>query len=268
MRIAILVYESLHSNYMINQLLKARPGEVVGVVRSDCLIHGKTLPQSLWYLVRHSGLRFVGRKAVELFQYRAVALIYQLLGRRKVPALRAMAKENDVPLVGSKDINSPQTMEVIRSWRPDLVISVYLNQRIKAPLIALPKLGCINIHPALLPRNRGLFPYFWVLANGDEETGVTVHRVDEKFDTGGIILQERLPVRPEDTIQSLAYRSCVLGADMLVEAVRLIEEGTAPSISQDGSLASYFSWPRRADLRRFRQQRRSFGSMLELLRYM
>jgi methionyl-tRNA formyltransferase len=268
MRIVILTYESLHSNYMINQFLRARPGEVVGIVRSDCLIHGKSSLQSIWYLARRSGLRFVGRKAVELFQYRAIALIYQLLGRRKVPALRAMAREHDVPLVGSADVNNPQTMEIIRSWQPDLVISVYLNQRIKAPLIALPEIGCTNIHPALLPRNRGLFPYFWVLANGDEETGVTVHWVDEEFDTGGIILQERLPVRPEDTIQSLAYRSCVLGADMLVESVRLIEEGTAPGIHQDESQASYFSWPKRADLRRFRERRRSFGTMLELLRYM
>jgi methionyl-tRNA formyltransferase len=268
MRIVILVYESLHSNYMINQLLKARPGEIAGIVRSDCLIHGKTLPQSLWYLVRHSGLRFVGRKALELFQYRAIVLVYQLLGRRKVPSLRAMAREHKVPLLGSADVNSPQTMEVVRSWRPELVISVYLNQRIKAPLIALPGLGCINIHPALLPRNRGLFPYFWVLANGDEETGVTVHWVDEEFDTGGIILQERLPVRPDDTVQSLAYRSCVLGADMLVEAVRLIEEGATPSIQQDESRASYFSWPKRADLRRFHERKRSFGTLLELLRYM
>jgi methionyl-tRNA formyltransferase len=267
--IVVLVYESLYANYMLSQLLEARPGEVVGIVRSDCLIHGKTLPQALWFLVRWAGLRFVGRKALELFQYRAAALIYRLIGRcRRVRSLREMAAAHQVPILGSVDVNDVKTMAAIRSWRPDLVISIYLNQRITPPLIALPRLGCINIHPALLPRNRGLFPYFWVLANGDEETGVTVHWVDEKFDTGGIILQERLKVEPDDTIQSLAYKSCVIGARMLIEAVRLIEEGTAPNIPQDSSKASYFSWPRRADLRRFRERKCSFGTLSALLRYM
>lgn len=268
MRIVILTYESLHSSYMINQLLKARPGEIAGVVCSDCLIHGKSLPQSLWYLLNRSGMRFVGRKTVEVLQFRAIAIVYNLLGRRKIPSLRAMCQEHKVPLIGSADVNSPRTMEAIRAWQPDLVMSVYLNQRIKAPLIALPRLGCINIHPALLPRNRGLFPYFWVLANGDEETGVTVHWVEEKFDTGGIISQERLEVRPEDTIQSLAYRSCLVGADMLIKAAQMIEEGTAPSVPQDVSRASYFSWPKRADLSRFRRRKRSFGTIFELLQYM
>ena len=66
MRIVILTYESLYSNLMTERLLKEFPGQVVGVVRSDCLIHGKSLPAGLFFLLRRTGLRFVGRKALEL----------------------------------------------------------------------------------------------------------------------------------------------------------------------------------------------------------
>lgn len=269
MRIVILTYESLYANYMTHRLIQARPGQVVGIVRSDCLIYGKSLPGGLWYLLRRTGLRFVGRKALELIQSRAMAILFRLVGRApKVPSLREIKSHHNVPVVGAKDVNDAETMAIIRDWQPDLVISIYLNQFIKGDLIRLPTLGCLNIHPALLPRNRGLFPYFWAIANGDRETGVTLHWVDEKFDTGNILLQENIAIQSDDTITSLAYKSAQVGADMLVRGVNLIEAGDPPRISQDESQATYHSWPRPADQRRFRQRGGDYGTIFELMRYM
>jgi methionyl-tRNA formyltransferase len=269
LRIVILTYESLYSNLMTQRLIQDRPGEVVGIVRSDCLIYGKSLPAGLWFLLRRTGLRFVGRKALELFQSRATAIIFQLLGReRQVPSLREVEARYKIPVVGSKDVNDAPTLQVIESWQPDLVISIYLNQLIKCDLIRLPSSGCLNIHPALLPRNRGLFPYFWAIANGDEQTGVTLHWVDEEFDTGDILVQESIPIKPDDTITSLAYKSARVGAEMLVRGVGLIEAGDPPRIKQDPDQASYYSWPRLEDQRRFRKRGGDYGTIFELARYM
>jgi folate-dependent phosphoribosylglycinamide formyltransferase PurN len=269
MRIVILTYESLYSNLMTERLLKEYPGQVVGIVRSDCLIHGKSLSGGLAYLLRRTGLRFVGRKALEFFQSRATAILFRLIGREpKVHSLRDMKPRYNVPVIGSTDVNDPKTLARIEAWQPDLVLSIYLNQLIKKALIELPTQGTLNIHPALLPRNRGLFPYFWVLAAGETETGVTVHWVDEKFDTGEILLQEKITVEPNDTITSLSYKSAVVGAGMLVEAVRLVAGGNPPRIPQNSSQASYHSWPKPADQRRFRQQGGKYGTIFELWKHM
>ena len=269
MRIVILTYESLFSNMMTERLLQEFPGQVVGIVRSDCLIYGKSLPAGLLYLLRRSGLRFVGRKALELFQSRATAIVFRLLGRSpKVHSLRDMRTHYGVPVIGSTDVNCPETLQQIQAWQPDLVISIYLNQLIKRALIDLPPQGVLNIHPALLPRHRGLFPYFWVIAAGENETGVTIHWVDEKFDTGQLLLQEKITVEPTDTIISLSYKSSTVGADMLVKAIHLIAAGNAPHIPQDNSMSSYHSYPKPADQRRFRAQGGQYGTIFELWKYM
>lgn len=269
MRIVILTYESLFSNLMTERLLKEFPGQVVGIVRSDCLVYGRSLPQGLLYLLRRTGLRFVGRKALELFQSRLTAIIFRLIGRQaKVNSLRDIRSLYNVPVIGSTNVNDPATIRQIEAWQPDLVLSIYLNQLIKPVLINLPPQGVLNIHPALLPRHRGLFPYFWVISNGEKETGVTIHWVDEKFDTGHLLLQEKIKVEPKDTILSLSYKSAVVGAEMLVEAVNLVAEGNPPRLPQDHSQASYHSWPKPADQRRFRRQGGQYGTIFELWKYM
>lgn len=269
MRIVILTYESLYSNLMTERLLKEFPGQVVGIVRSDRLVHGKDLPEALLHLVRKTGVRFVGRKAVELFQSRATAIVFRLIGREpKVHSLRDMRRLYDVPVVGSRDINAPDTLRQIRAWQPDVIFSIYMNQLIKTDLITMPTLGTFNIHPALLPRHRGLFPYFWVITNREPETGVTIHWVEKKFDTGDILLQERVTVSPKDTITSLAYKCSMVGAAMLVKAVRILAAGVPLHTPQDHTQASYHSWPKPADQRRFRQQGGRYGTIFELWRYM
>lgn len=269
MKIVILTYESLYSNIQTERLLKEYPGQVAGIVRSDCLIYGKSLPQSVIYLLKRTGLRFVGRKALELFQSRATAIIFRLIGREpNVHSLRDMRRLYNVPIIGSTDVNSPETLAQIKQWQPDIIFSIYLNQLIKRDLINVSTQGTLNIHPALLPRHRGLFPYFWVIANKETETGSTIHWVDEKFDTGEILLQEKLAVHPNDTISSLSYRCARLGAGMLVKAVKLIESGHPPYIQQDNSQASYHSYPKPADQRFFRKQGGQYGTIFELWKQM
>jgi methionyl-tRNA formyltransferase len=198
-----------------------------------------------------------------------MAILFRLIGRPlKVPSLREVKGRYGIPVIGSQDVNEAETVATIRGWQPDLLISIHLNQLIKRDLIDLPRLGCLNIHPALLPRNRGLFPYFWAIANGDEETGVTLHWVDEKFDTGDILLQAPISLNLDDTMTSLQYRSAQVGTDLVVRGVELVEAGNPPHIAQDNSQATYYSWPSPADQRRFRERGGSYGTVFELMQYM
>jgi methionyl-tRNA formyltransferase len=252
---------------MTHRLLREFPGQVVGIVRSEVAIVGKNTWQSIWFLVSQTGLGFVGWKGLEIILGRLAGLVQRLTGRKAtVPSLAQLSAAGAVPLVGAKKVNAPATLATIRNWQPDLIISVYLNQLIRARLIELAPLGVINVHGALLPRNRGLFPYFWALANGDALSGVTVHWVDTNFDTGALLVQEPLPIEPDDTVISLARKTAELGADLLVRAVNLIASGDPPRLPQGEVEASYFAWPTAADVRRFKARGRKYGSILEMWR--
>lgn len=267
MRIVVLTYESHQASLMTQRLLAECPGQVVGIMRSEVIVAGRNTWQSLWFLLRRTGLGFVARKGMEIILGHLATGLMKLIGQKpRVPSVEQMGQEFAVPVVGAKNVNAPESLRTLRAWQPDLIISVYLNQLISPEIIALAPRGVINVHPALLPRNRGLFPYFWALANGDDETGVTVHWVDTRFDTGDILLQERLPIAPDDTVISLARKSAELGAELLVKAVKLIETGHAPRLPQDAARASYHSWPTPADVRRFGRKGRRYGSLREMWR--
>ncbi len=84
----------------------------------------------------------------------------------------------------------------VRALRPDLLVSWFWTTRLPMSLVRAARLGGIGAHPSLLPRHRGPDPTYWAIASGDEETGVTVHRIEEDYDTGAILAQERLRIDP------------------------------------------------------------------------
>lgn len=269
LRTVILTYESLYSSMMIAHLAESRPGRIGGIVLSSCIVQGKSLLGSLSYVLRRAGPEFFLRKSLETVQYKMLGSLWHVLGRpRKVLKIKEVAGKYGIALTKSADVNSAPTVEWIRGLQPDLIISVYLNQWIGPELLGLAPKGCINIHPALLPRHRGLFPYFWVLANEESETGVTVHIVEPEFDAGDVIAQGSIEVSPSDTVQSLSYKSARLGGELLVQAVDAIETGTVVRSPQDPALASYHSWPTAEAYRRFKQAGRQFGSIRELIQYL
>jgi len=262
-RLALLTYESPQADLITDRVLSGCPGQVVGIVRSTATVAGKSTLGSAWFLARDTGLGFVGRKATEILASRAAWEWGRLTGQPSaIPSLADAATRRDVPLVTAADVNAPPILDVIRAWQPDLLLSIYLNQRIRPALLRIPTLGALNVHGALLPRNRGLFPYFWVLANGDHEAGVTVHWVDEHFDTGDVVAQRAYAIRADDTVETLAWSGAEIGAELLLDALAQIDAGVATRVPQHEAAATYFSWPTRADVARLRTRQRRYGSML------
>lgn len=260
MRIAILTFESPQSNAIVGRVLAKRGEEVCGIVRATSVIPRKTAWQSLRFVVRRCALEFLAWKATEAVVTRLAVLSCRL--RRRTPAvisLQDLTLAADVPLVGTTDVNAAETVALLRGWRPDVVISVYFNQLIRAPVFAI--CPVINVHGGRLPEGRGLFPYFWALVNGDATAGATVHWMDEHFDTGDLLYEGHFPISADDTVHSVAWRSADTAADLLLQALDAIEAGTPPRRPQDHSQGRYLSWPRSADVRKLWKRGRRFGSM-------
>jgi methionyl-tRNA formyltransferase len=122
--------------------------------------------------------------------------------------------------------------------RPDLIISGGFPWRIPSEVLALPRLGAINMHPALLPRYRGPAAIEWALRNGDAELGFTVHRLSPDFDTGPILAQTRIPIADDDDIDSLVAKFGPVLPDLLGQALERVARGD-PGEVQDEAEATY-----------------------------
>jgi methionyl-tRNA formyltransferase len=172
---------------------------------------------------------------------------YQLVGacisRPNSPGisrLRRALAETGAPLLARPDVTQPSVQALLASTEPDLIVSWFWTRRIPAPLIALAPHGGINVHPSLLPRHRGADPYFWTLYREDAETGVTVHRITESYDSGPILLQRRVPVPPRGNAWMLARALDRPSLEAVRDVVRGIAEGkyTDPGTPQDSARAT------------------------------
>jgi methionyl-tRNA formyltransferase len=154
-------------------------------------------------------------------------------------------------------INKRSSLETLRSYRPDLIVSVQANVIFKKPLIELAPRGCLNVHTALLPKYRGLMPTFWVLKNDEQETGVSVFFIDEGIDSGPILVQERIRIG-QRTLDQLIRDTKKLGMDALISAISLVESGDYQLIPNDDDLMTYYSFPTRDDVREFLRKGKRF----------
>ncbi len=155
------------------------------------------------------------------------------------PPVAEIARRLGLRVLQPARLRDPSVIETLRALKPDIIVTVAYGKIIPPQILALPPLGCINVHPSLLPKYRGASPIQAAIADGERETGVTIMYQSEALDAGDIILQRRVPIAPEDTAQTLEARLADAGTAALVEALRLIAAGSAPRVPQDESKASY-----------------------------
>ncbi len=161
-------------------------------------------------------------------------------GQAKANPTKEFATEAAIPLLLPSSLKDLKVTDWVKSRLPELIVLAFVTEIIPKAIFDIPKYKAINFHPALLPRYRGGSAINWAIINGETETGVTIHYIDAGIDTGDIIIQEKVPIYPEDTVASLYFeRLYPIGVRMIAEAVRMIGEGEAPRIKQDNSKASY-----------------------------
>ncbi|MFQ5902210.1 MAG: formyltransferase [Candidatus Binatia bacterium] len=158
-----------------------------------------------------------------------------------------LARIHHLPVYTPSSPNTPAFIDLMRRLAPDLIVSFYYRRLLSNELLAIPRLGGINLHGSLLPKYRGRCPVNWVLINGETETGVTLHYMIEKADAGDIIAQKPVPIDFEDTALSLFHKLTAAATQLLKGTFPLIKAGTAPRVPQDSRLATTFGGRRPED---------------------
>ncbi len=163
---------------------------------------------------------------------RALASRYQIVGvvtqpdrasgrgrALKPPPVKTLALELGLPLVQPEKLRQPEAVQQLRAWNPDLIVVAAFGQILKPEVLDLPRFGCLNVHASLLPRWRGAAPINAAILAGDEETGITIMKMDAGLDTGGILAQRAFRLSPDVTAGAAFDALSALGADLLLESL-------------------------------------------------
>ncbi|MCP4992739.1 MAG: hypothetical protein GY934_02975 [Gammaproteobacteria bacterium] len=215
----IALYSAGHlgSATILNRLLTMPEYKIVGVIKTQAVEFSPQGIKKLRKYFKKTGWRF----AWLLFWQRllqglgfTITLLLPFLRRRLKPAWK-IAAERDIPVLYCKNINDARSEAFIRKLAPDLLISAYFSQILKPPIIQLPKMGTLNVHPGWLPAYKGAMAYFWVLRHGEHRAGVTVHWIDNGIDTGVLISRKSFLLKQGMTQQNVLVISAVIGARLL-----------------------------------------------------
>src|SRR5579864_2102041 len=155
------------------------------------------------------------------------------------PPVKQSAQKLNLPLTQPDKIKNNEDFRAqLTALKPDAIIVVGYGRLIPQWMLELPPFGNINLHASLLPKYRGAAPIQWAIANGEADTGVTTMRLDPGLDTGDILLQREFPILPDDTAETLSPRLAALGADLVVETLHGLQQGSIHPRPQDPAHAT------------------------------
>lgn len=155
------------------------------------------------------------------------------------PPVKELALREGLTCFQPEKFNTRSFIDLIESMEPDLILVVAYGKIFRPRSLAVPKLGCVNLHASLLPRYRGIAPVNRAIIDGETETGVTTIFMDEGIDTGDMIVRKAAPVGEDQTAGEVLEMLAGLGAGVVVETCDLIARGEAPREKQDDSIATY-----------------------------
>lgn len=154
------------------------------------------------------------------------------------PAVKLAADQMGLHVYQPRRVREPAFIEGLRGLHPEIIVVAAYGQILPKELLSLPKYRSINIHASLLPQYRGAAPINWAIIRGETQAGITIMQMDEGMDTGGILMQENIPIDPGDTAGILTDKLSALGARLIVTALPLIEAGALTPVGQDSSRAT------------------------------
>lgn len=154
--------------------------------------------------------------------------------------LEIVAQKNNIPFFREPDINAPNFVARLKEINPDLIITAHFKKLLKKELISVPKIGCLNLHPSLLPMYRGMAPQHWPIINGDIETGLSVHYIEEGIDTGNILIQKKIPIDPHIYVHDLQMQMLPYYRTVVAEAINKIESNNGIGEKQDITKGSFY----------------------------
>lgn len=163
------------------------------------------------------------------------------VGRKQILTacpVKQFALSKNLP-VFSYDKIRIEGVEDLKKLKPDLLITCAFGQILSKEILDIPSLYTLNIHASLLPKYRGASPIHFAILNGEKKTGVTIMKTDVGIDTGDMLLSKEVDIFENETMGELFERLSILGADLIIEALKLVKEGKANFIKQDEKKATF-----------------------------
>lgn len=153
--------------------------------------------------------------------------------------VKEVAVESNIKVFQPTTLKTQEALEQFKALKPDLAVVVAYGKILPKEILEVPTYGCINVHASLLPKYRGAGPIQWSVLNGEEVTGVTTMYMAEGLDTGDMILKSETKIGENETASELHDRLAVIGAELLLDTLKLIEQGNAPRTPQNDDESSY-----------------------------
>ncbi len=169
-----------------------------------------------------------------------VVVIYTSAIPERAQPLKELGEKKNIPVFQPEQLHESSVYENLSRLAPELGVMAFVTDIVPARILQCPKLGTIQYHPSLLPRHRGASAINWAIIQGESKTGLTIFWPDKGIDTGPILLKKEVDISPDATVGSVYFNKLFpLGIEALIEAVQLVQDGRAPRIPQDNSLATY-----------------------------
>ena len=152
-------------------------------------------------------------------------------------------KSYNLPEIDAGGVNTEKFKKALIKLNPDIILVGSWGERIKKEIYDIPKIASINVHPSLLPKYRGPNPYYWVIRNGEQTSGVSFHLIDNDYDTGAILAQEEIKIYLSDTGKTLKERTVLTARGVVCELLKDLSEDIIIPLTQAEEKSTYYSHP-------------------------
>jgi methionyl-tRNA formyltransferase len=155
------------------------------------------------------------------------------------PPVKVVALQHKIPVIQPEKLKDAALVAQLKTLQPDLIVIVAYGKILPREIIDIPRLACLNLHAALLPKYRGAAPIQWAILNGEKETGMTIFQLVEALDAGPIYAQEKLPIKDYDNANTMLDKLFRDGARLLVKLLVQMEKGKITPVNQDEKLVTF-----------------------------
>lgn len=238
-RVVLCSYPGIFADIVIKELQDSSVLKLVGLVHSQRIFSAReTWIGSAFRMMRTSG---IGYSILQFMQTDVYLFCRKLKRQNQI--------DGQLPLLQTKDINTDSGLNFLKELKPDIIVLANFNQKVSVSVISIPVISCLNIHPSLLPRYKGVDPVFSALYAKEQVLGVTIHKVDETFDTGAILSQAPMIVEKDRSVFYHQARLFQQGAKLAVDVIKQLTVGNAEF--RENAAGHYDSWPTKAKINEF-----------------
>ncbi len=237
----LCTYPGIFADTVLNELSKIHCIELAGLVYSQRIFSAtESWAGGAWRLIKTSGIHYGVLQFLQTDCYRVLKILFS-----------ASPIEKTVPVLQTKNINNLSGLAFLKELNADVILLANFNQKVSSTVINTPALACLNIHPSLLPDFKGVDPVFAALCSGRPNLGVTVHLVDDNFDTGAILIQDQIAVKKSRSVFYHQFQLFRLGGKLAAYVIKQLTENVFQPTENIGG--NYDSWPTAADIRQFKK---------------